>query len=285
VGPTQAHGIFHARNPQFPVLNGDGAHFTLYNVDEVVANHPGRLRGRGTPVLSYEGSRDEHLAMEVQVGQGAVLAIADPSIFITQMLTRFYGNKQFAANVLRVYLDGPRNRLLLALPHTTVTGTYGRLGPLPDLFRWSGAKLNGMLSNVTKHLQDDPWPHLFTGVLLLLALLLGRLASVRIVAPASGPSLTHPLPHSSPRDIHKRALIAGRAHADFTDPANSLVAEGLLLAKHLGRLTQDGRAAHLRIQGLAASLRASSLPPVGESQFLTLADDVQLLRNQVRQEA
>ena len=46
----------------------------------------------------------------------------DPSMFINQMLRRFYGNKQFAANVMRLYCEPEACRVKLARPLTTSTG-------------------------------------------------------------------------------------------------------------------------------------------------------------------
>ncbi|MEE2779111.1 MAG: hypothetical protein VYE15_01205, partial [Myxococcota bacterium] len=65
----------------------------------------------------------------------------------------------------------------------------------------------------------------------------------------------------------------------FSEPAHTLVAEGLALGRVSSDLPSDCLEAHLRIQGMAASLRgANKLLRIGEAQFLTLADDVQRLR-------
>lgn len=97
--------------------------FLGFEVSQIVLNHPAALLHGGELQPGWRRlNRGPYLdgvrswLVEVVGPSGRVLAVADSSLFINGMLTRYRGNKQFAANVMRYYCveDRPCEVLLLA---------------------------------------------------------------------------------------------------------------------------------------------------------------------------
>jgi len=280
-----------------PILSPAGDHFLFFNVDEIVANHPAALTGSGRPIVSFDGG-DSHLVVERRSGAGALLAIADPSLFLNQMLRRFYGNKQFAANVMRVYCEHEPCQLKLLLPTTTVTGSYtgglGRFGALPRLFERAAAAINDALAALNTTLTEPPWAVTIALLLALAAGLLLALALARWRRPVESPALAVGVPARSPIVAEAMGLASVRSDADFSGLAQSLAehAEHLMETRLIeewvsgqrrlprGETTESMhllRHAVLRVKRDTASLRSRQPPAISAERFVRLYEDVQTL--------
>lgn len=294
-GPT-GQLAFWDHQEGFPLLHPAGKHFLFYNVQDVVANYPAALTVPAPseavhPILSFDGGR-EHFAVEVEHGDGKVLVVADPSIFLNDMLRRFYGDKQFAANALRLYCSREPCAARLVPPGATWTGTFdrerARLGGLPKEIEARVAELNEVLAAVSAAAAEPPWSLAIAGVLgaIVLAFAARALSRERVRVAGLVPSL--PAQVSSPALDEARGLVAQRAEADFSHLAltlgeHALDRAGRVELEAFARLPNDSperevlRGALLRVQAETASLRARQPPVWSADRFLRLHDDVQVL--------
>lgn len=298
-GPSR-HASWYQGMDGMPVLHPQLDHFLFFNVDEVVANYPAAMAGAGEPVLSFDDP-NERLVVEVRVGRGALLAIGDASLFLNQMLRRFYGNKQFAANALRYYCERDPCALKVLGPTATTTGSYrprrGPLGDLPQIFDDVAASVDETFGNITDALAKPPWSVLLGWLSLLLGLALAArvmaLGRERVPAPVGSlPPVVAP-----PAVAEAMGLAGGGSDADFCDLAQVLVAE----VEHLsatGRLPAEldappaaagvedpdvrvARRALLRIRDQTASLQAAAPPMVSAERFVRLYDQVRAVTRYV----
>jgi hypothetical protein len=283
----EEHGTYHEGRTAFPVFDVEGDHFLFYNVHSITTNHPMAIQGDGDPVLSYGGGK-KHLVLENKIGAGRVLVIGDASVFLNDMLRRVYGNKQFAANVLRVFCDTEPCKITLLGPRSAFEGAYrshgDRAGQMAELFDTAGARVNEALGEFQSLLAT--WPG---NTLLLWGLVLAILFGV---AAAFGHGR---LPHLSPhRSLSQPALgaddmlVLGHTRAqkesDFGDFARHLIAEVdvALLAKRSP--ATDGNAegrdlnqALLRIEDERASLQQAIPPVISAERFMRIHHDTQII--------
>ncbi len=294
-GPT-THGEWFEGEDGFPIVRARGEHFIFFNVEEVVANHPAVLGGEGTPLMSFDGD-GEHLAVERRLGQGRLLALGDPSMFLNQMLRRFYGNKQLAANLMRVYCAREPCKVRLLLPHTTTSGRYtpgGGPGPLPRLAQRAAETINEALAGLSSTLSEPPWS---IALALLLALALCGLAALALALwrrQVRGPALDGGILGRTPVVAEALGLSAVRADADFYALARTLAehAERLAGKADLPAIAEGRRPpprgvdsgdvmaltqALLRLRDDAASLRSRQPPVISAERFARIHGDVQTL--------
>jgi hypothetical protein len=107
-------------NPALPVASPVVGHALADGVDALVTNHPQVLHHPLlAPIFAFGGSAGTASAqgavvLSGAVGQGRLVAIADASVFINNML-EFRGNRVFAHNLVR-FLRGsvPQTRLIIA---------------------------------------------------------------------------------------------------------------------------------------------------------------------------
>jgi hypothetical protein len=283
----------------FPIVHPAGKHFLFFNVKDLVLNYPstfvlgaepeGDPEVTRTPVLSYEGGR-EHVVVEANYGAGKVLLLADPSVFLNDMLRRFYGDKQFVANVLRLYCVREPCAARLARPGTPFVGHFdpdrARLGSLPREIEAFVEEVNRVLGEVSREAAEAPWSPLWVGVVAALGLLLAArvLGRERLRVRGLVPSLS--AMGSSPGVDEAQGLVAQRGDADFSQLARVLAESAVERARKAdldGRI-RDNRvsdatsrdalgAAWLRIQAEAASLRDPHAPRWSAERFLRLFTD------------
>jgi hypothetical protein len=115
-------------------------------VDALTANHPSvwKATGGAESIFAFDGG--DSVVAALQVGEGRLVALADPSVLINRML-EFDGNLAFAINLLR-YLSrsGESQRLIIMTGDLALLGEPSRLlgetGPggvkslLGDFNRW-----------------------------------------------------------------------------------------------------------------------------------------------------
>ncbi|MGB0591254.1 MAG: DUF4350 domain-containing protein [Myxococcota bacterium] len=288
VGATDGAKVYRER-ANIPILGVEEEHFLFFNVDEVVANHGVVLSGAGEVILAAGGAR-QGLIQEVRLGEGAVLAIGDPSMFINAMLRRFYGNKQLAANMMRYYCLSDPCEVSLVTPGTRIAGRYrsglGRFGALPRVLDESVGLLNRALGAVDRQLGTSPGPFVLVllAVFITVALLAQLLLGGRRLVEATRPVLTAQV---SPQRHESVALIQEQDEADFLEPVETLLRElpevklrQLLLRGPRTTGPEDGRrwkaakAAVLRIQQEADSVRQADSAPVSAERFMSLLQDI-----------
>ena len=111
-------------NPNLPVARAVVRHTLTDGVRAVVANHPALLTHHElAPLLAFDET-PRALVLAGAVGEGRLVAMGDPSMFINNML-QFRGNRRFAGNLLR-YLHGEDGGFVyLVTPKTVISGYYG----------------------------------------------------------------------------------------------------------------------------------------------------------------
>ena len=304
------HDAFLQDHPAFPLFSPTGDHFLFFNIasagSRIAANHPTafELDDGATAILRYGGGAA--FIAEAPLGRGALLAVADGSIFINEMLHQ-HGDKQLAANLLRYYCTGARCEVTLVAPWAPVEGRYesraaSDRSTLGGLFRESVAVIDAFVGRVSRAAGEGPPLHaLALAALGALGLLLGgvllrRRRAAPPVRPTGGAQAGHPATHGL-------GLSLAAARADFRGPGlavattleRSLRAARLVppsigpddpqryaraVAERLLPRDPDGREALrrkvLNVLTLSARLRAASgaaPPPLSASEFEALDDD------------
>lgn len=290
-----------------PVLTPERDHFLFFNVESLTANHPVGLTGEGEPILGLGPGSAQSLIVERRVGEGAVLVIGDPSLFLNEMLRRFYGNKQFAANCMRLYCERDLCPLTLLRPHAQITGRYraglGRLGRLPAFVDTTVTALDDALGELDVALGRPPWNTLLVAVALALIAGLFLVVARRPVRRLSeAPPLRNSGPSHSPVHQETVGLVQGQNEADFADRARVLVREVERLrqtpavARALEEPLRDtspeaddtrvvARNALLRIQHEADSFDEPAPTVVSAERFLRLLSDVRTVCRYLDQRA
>lgn len=135
---------YHADNPKLPIALPQGVrHPLLEGVEEVVANHPAYFRSALPTLLGFGG--DQQLLVAGDVGRGRLVALADPSVLINNML-RFRGNLRLVTNLLR-YVGRPgRDRIVMLSGDAAISGELAAAGE--PARRGPGSRINALLERV-----------------------------------------------------------------------------------------------------------------------------------------
>lgn len=100
-------------NPQLPIAVPASGHPIVADVGQIVLNHPTTVDHPDlSPLLRIPlsgGDPGPFVALAGQVGEGRLVAIGDPSIFINSMM-RYPGNRALARNLIAYLLDGAGER-------------------------------------------------------------------------------------------------------------------------------------------------------------------------------
>jgi hypothetical protein len=111
-------------------------HILTDGVSAVVANHPQTVyHAELQPILAFGSRPGNAVVLAGAVGEGRLVAIADPSMLINNML-QFRGNRRFAANLASYLTEGRSGKLVIITGDTPMVGRFGELGadrPLHDL--------------------------------------------------------------------------------------------------------------------------------------------------------
>lgn len=200
------HARFVHNNPNLPVFSPTGAHPLIAEVQSLVANHPSVLLNVGGPVVAY--SEGGGLVYDMNFGDGKVVALADASMLINQML-QVADNAIFARNTLQYLCDQTDPcRVILLVERFEQHGTYLHTSADAgaDADSWSHW-LNEINNAVSRAMQDLPVSRLlyYLGILLAagLALYLAAVFRLRAGRPYSAhinKSGRHALPPQSEFD-------------------------------------------------------------------------------------
>lgn len=100
-------------NPQLPIATPASGHPIVADVAQVVLNHPTTVKHAELSSLlripRVGGDAGPDVALAGQVGEGRLVALGDPSVFINSML-RFPGNRALAKNLVLYLLEGGGER-------------------------------------------------------------------------------------------------------------------------------------------------------------------------------
>ena len=123
-------------NPLLPIAVPASQHPIVVDVGQVVLNHPATVHHADlSPLLRIPlsgGDSGPDVAIAGQVGDGRLVAIGDPSMFINSML-RYPGNRTLARNLFAYLLDGAgehRRDAKLVIAHDRFKERGSRAGGL-----------------------------------------------------------------------------------------------------------------------------------------------------------
>lgn len=136
--PNTQHALQLRGNPALLVARPRTAHPLAEGVHALVTNHPTDLFHRNLDaIFSFDDDGREALVLAGAVGQGRLVAVADPSVLIDNML-ELRDNRRFAQNLVRYLAEGRGGRIVIASGHTPIVGRFGEPGadrPLHDVRR------------------------------------------------------------------------------------------------------------------------------------------------------
>ncbi len=143
-------------NPALPIADPVRATGLSHAAPELVANHPSAFAGPLLPTYAFAPGAG--LVIEGTLGRGRFVAIADPSLFINNML-KLPGNREFAARLVAdlCRLSGEHDRLLLFHGAFTSRGTPAAVLPgAPAAFGLYDlpGRFNRALSGANLHIQE-----------------------------------------------------------------------------------------------------------------------------------
>ncbi len=219
--------------------------FLGFQVEEVVLNHPAALLVEAQAPQKGDDAAIQRIAhgryvdgvrawlVEVRLGRGRMLGLADPSVLIDSMLRRYHGDKQFAANLLRWGCYAGERCSVRLLPNLRqVRGVFvppaapkgGRgnlLDGLAQALQWLAQLLRG------REFAPLGW------ALTLAALSLPLLRFARLAPPR------RPRPAVAPRQSSR---LHGTVEAWLNRPEANYQQPARLLASHLVRMVQAAEA-------------------------------------------
>lgn len=233
------------------------AQFLGHNLKHgVVLNRPAALRPMAGAATASWGSYDSPprtaWLMEAARGRGRVLALADSSVLINQMVARVYDNRQFAANLLRYYCVEDRPCITHIVPNLrTARGTFADTPDDNGGWRAGLDWLSALLADLASLLQGKlVAPGLLAALLLAIGLPVVRRAQA---LPALLPPRAE-LPRQTSALSQKLQAWLREPMADYRKPAR-------LLASQLERLlerVEPGLAADRARLGGAPQRRSGS---------------------------
>lgn len=110
-------------DPDLRIATPTGTHPLTLDVRALGTNHPSALRhAHLEPVFSFNDG--QALMLAGAVGAGRLIAIADGSLFINDML-KLEGNRRLASNLLSYLADGDTGRVVLAVGSTPLHSAVG----------------------------------------------------------------------------------------------------------------------------------------------------------------
>ena len=215
--------------------------FLGFQVGEIVLNHPAAMLVESPAVVRGEESQTQRIAhgryvdgvrawlVEVRMGRGRMLGLADPSVLIDGMLRSYHGDKQFAANLLRWGCYAGERCAVRLLPNLRQVG--GVFVPPAQPHGGRGNLLDGLsqvlawLGELLRRPEFGP-----IGWALTLAMLsLPLLRAARLLPPR------RPRPAVAPRQSSR---LHGTVEAWLNRPEANYQQPARLLASHLVRMVQ-----------------------------------------------
>ncbi|NUN16287.1 MAG: hypothetical protein HUU55_21885 [Myxococcales bacterium] len=228
------HVTYYQKSKAFPEFVPQSEHFLFFNIagsgSVILANHPGRYRVHppARPLLVYDGGTGQDVFLaESHLGKGGVVAVADSSLIINEML-RKHGNKQLTANLLRYFCTSDPCAAKIVLPQAVHSGSYR--SPITDadgidaFFRKATMAVNSGMQRVSDYLGNESAVRFgtYAGILLIVLLLWrwspGLLPLRQIGAETALPEIP------AEATVNARGLLGAKELADFSQPAMTLKA-------------------------------------------------------------
>jgi len=175
--PPLSHDAYFRNSPTFPIFSRTKEPSLFFNMNgnasQLLGNRPAGLElekgARGVHILvPYAGPEEIAFVVEVTVGLGRLLVVADASVMINEMQGR-HGNKQFLANVLRRHCLKEPCAAVWTPPGAPVQGQYTPRPQVPGT--WSSL-VEDVLERARQAMMD-PKLIITLGFVLLLGMLLG----------------------------------------------------------------------------------------------------------------
>ncbi|MDQ3035408.1 MAG: DUF4350 domain-containing protein [Myxococcota bacterium] len=124
--PNRADALRLRGNEELLIARPNAGHPLTQGVSALVTNHPQVVYHQDLePIFSF-GEHDA-VVLAGAVGSGRLVAIADPSVLINNML-ELRGNRRFAENLLTYVAGDGGGRVLLVGPSAVLAGRYGEPG-------------------------------------------------------------------------------------------------------------------------------------------------------------
>ncbi len=143
------HRRFVDDEPGWPVVQTSGHHPLIDGVREVVANYPAVLHHPGGAVMSYDD--EGGLVYDMVMGEGRVVVMADPGLFINGML-EVADNRRLAANTLSYLCEEGDCRGWMVGGVFETSGRYGEASSQGLVDTW-----NRRIQEVFRELPETPW--------------------------------------------------------------------------------------------------------------------------------
>ncbi len=119
--PSHQNVLRFRTKPELLVARPRYRHALTEGVSSLVTNHPTVVQHPALEPLAGFGDASQGVVLTGAVGNGRLVAISDPSMFINNML-QFSGNRRFAVNLLRYLAVDREEGVLLATPSTRFSG-------------------------------------------------------------------------------------------------------------------------------------------------------------------
>lgn len=160
-------------NPALPIARPVYDTELARSTGALVANHPASFESAFAPTFAF--GPGAALVIEEKLGRGYLVAIADPSLFINNML-ELEGNGAFAQSLVEHTCASGRDRILLVTQSFTSRGEPpAELGP-PEAPDEKFARFNGMLTALDAWLRvGGADPRMLTAVALFFGLVAAAL--------------------------------------------------------------------------------------------------------------
>jgi hypothetical protein len=210
--------------------------FLFFRADALALNHPDALIAAPgapvAPILSFPGAPDRHVVVEVRLGLGLAIVVADASSLVNDMLRIHYGNKQFAATLLRYPCEREPCRARLVTGVDRLYGTFDASHPVSRTLREHLARVNRITRDLSAEVASPGlvWPLL--GLLAVGLLASARALGVRLRSTRSSDDPPAPAPGPPPPLATALGVARRRGSAEFGPLALALASTAL---ERLGR--------------------------------------------------
>jgi hypothetical protein len=217
------------------VRAGGAAGFLFFRANALALNHPEALEIKAMPdtvaepALSFPETPDRHVVVEVRLGLGVAVVISDASALVNDMQRIHYGNKQFAANLMRYLCNREpcSGRLLTGFDRLHGRFDQTRTDPTTSSIRDNIERINRIAAELSRAVAEPPlaWPIAAILGLSLLPTALAlrarqRAARLAVDPPALGDGFAPPV-------VEALGLSRRRGSAEFGPAAQRLVATAL----------------------------------------------------------
>lgn len=268
------------------VRAGGATSFLFFRAGSLHVNHPEALEimtpSSAVPVLAFPDATDRHLVVEVRLGLGLAIVVSDASTLINDMLRVHYGNKQFAANLMRYLCDREpcKGRLVTAFDRFHGVFDPTRAHPVARTVRDHIDRVNRMTGEFSRAVADPAlaWPLVAILALSLIPTAFSLRARRHAALLAADPPA---IPDGPPPPVERAlGLARRRGSAEFGPTALALATTALARLRARREDAQPPTivaAAAARLASDKASLEARGAQGVSAERFERMHSDAETL--------